>query len=220
MQRFDVLMHNFALLWRRANARNVTYCLFHSVHCPHQNTVDTPVCLHFHPLLFRWAWWNGCQPGAVPKACSAAQWWHQQHESWAVWCITRGAGPEKGQRRGEKPVTLQSFYTNVQMAGFSLKNVAAGRARQHCFGLCAIQYLVPNKLHVWPPVTSTTLKGNITESHKLCGSQRLVWQCLKRAWLPWLPCLTLGLLFPLSRSCRGNILRMLHWMLYPCVCGP
>ena len=30
---------------RRANTRNISYCLFHSVYYPHQHSVDTPVCL-------------------------------------------------------------------------------------------------------------------------------------------------------------------------------
>ena len=30
---------------QRANARNFSYCLFHGVYCPHQHSVDTPVCL-------------------------------------------------------------------------------------------------------------------------------------------------------------------------------
>ena len=33
------------LLWWSADARNVSYYLFHGVHHPHQQTVDTPVCL-------------------------------------------------------------------------------------------------------------------------------------------------------------------------------
>ena len=33
------------LLWRRASARNVSYCLPHGVYYPHQHSVDTPVCL-------------------------------------------------------------------------------------------------------------------------------------------------------------------------------
>ena len=33
---------------RRADARNVSYCLFHGVHYPHQHTVDSPVCVS-HP---------------------------------------------------------------------------------------------------------------------------------------------------------------------------
>ena len=33
------------LLWRRASARNVSYCLPHGVYYPHRHSVDTPVCL-------------------------------------------------------------------------------------------------------------------------------------------------------------------------------
>ena len=32
-------------LWRRANAQNISYCLFHCVYYLHQHSVDTPVCL-------------------------------------------------------------------------------------------------------------------------------------------------------------------------------
>ena len=34
------------LLWWRASARNVSYCLPHGVYYPNQHSVDTPVCLH------------------------------------------------------------------------------------------------------------------------------------------------------------------------------
>ena len=44
-------------LWRRANAQNVSYCLFHGVHYPHHHSVDTPVCLpprrRGYPVLLR-----------------------------------------------------------------------------------------------------------------------------------------------------------------------
>ena len=40
-----VLSNTSHLLWRRVSVRNVSSCLPHGIHYPHQHSVDTPVCL-------------------------------------------------------------------------------------------------------------------------------------------------------------------------------